>query len=179
MAQDPHRWLCLLHGLDSSSKICSNSTQLWFLFYYSMCSPSFEWQIWITWHILWSKIAFMSPFCAAIWCRNTALDLKLTNPNLFTFFLISLSPLSLATDVTDATLGAIGLWLGTRTGAGDTATLTESFFGRSPWLHGHQDFLSGEWSHPTPYLDPILLPVFFLLSFLLSSWRAVRSYRKD
>ena len=52
--------------------------------------------------------------------------------------IISLSPLSLATDVTDATLGASGLWLGTRTGAGGTATLTESFFGRSPWLHGQQ-----------------------------------------
>ena len=47
--------------------------------------------------------------------------------------------LSLATDVTDATLGASGLWLGTRTGAGGTATLTESVFGRSPWLHGQQD----------------------------------------
>ena len=40
------------------------------------------------------------------------------------------------TDVIDATLGANDLWLGTRTGAGGTATLTESFFGRSPWLHG-------------------------------------------
>ena len=50
--------------------------------------------------------------------------------------IISLSPLSLATDVTDATLGASDLWLGTRTGAGGTATLTETFFGRSPWLHG-------------------------------------------
>ena len=35
----------------------------------------------------------------------------------------SLSPLLLATDVTDATLGASGVWLGTRTGAGGTATL--------------------------------------------------------
>ena len=53
--------------------------------------------------------------------------------------IISLAPLSLATDVTDATLGASGLWLRTRTGAGGTATLTESiFFGRSPWLHGQQ-----------------------------------------
>ena len=51
---------------------------------------------------------------------------------------LSLSPLSLATDVTDATLGASGFWLGTRTGAGGTAILTESFFGRSPWLHGQQ-----------------------------------------
>ena len=50
----------------------------------------------------------------------------------------SLSPLSLTTDVTDATLGASGLWLGTRTGAGGTATLTERFLGRSPWLHGQQ-----------------------------------------
>ena len=40
--------------------------------------------------------------------------------------------------MTDATLGASGLWLGTRIGAGGTATLTESFFGRSPWLHGQQ-----------------------------------------
>ena len=36
---------------------------------------------------------------------------------------ISLSPLSLATDVIDVTLEAKGLWLGTRTGAGGTATL--------------------------------------------------------
>ena len=36
--------------------------------------------------------------------------------------IISLSPLSLATDVIDATLGASGLWLGTRT----------------PWFHGQQ-----------------------------------------
>ena len=49
--------------------------------------------------------------------------------------IISLSPLSL---VTDAILGASGLWLGTWTGAGGTATLTESFFGCSPWLHGQQ-----------------------------------------
>ena len=38
--------------------------------------------------------------------------------------IISLSPLSLASDVTDATLGASGLWLGTRTGAGGTFTLS-------------------------------------------------------
>ena len=48
------------------------------------------------------------------------------------------SPLSLATDVTDATLRASGLWLGTRIGAGGTVTLTKSFFGRSPWFHGQQ-----------------------------------------
>ena len=41
--------------------------------------------------------------------------------------IISLSPLSLATDVTDATLGASGLRPETRTGAGGTATVTESF----------------------------------------------------
>ena len=51
---------------------------------------------------------------------------------------ISLSPLTLATDVTDATLGASGLWLGTRTEAGGTATLAKSFFGHSPWVHGQQ-----------------------------------------
>ena len=34
--------------------------------------------------------------------------------------IILVLPLSLATDVTDATLGASGLWLGTRTGAGGT-----------------------------------------------------------
>ena len=38
--------------------------------------------------------------------------------------IISLSSLSLTTDVTDATLGASGLWLGTRTEAGGTVTLT-------------------------------------------------------
>ena len=37
--------------------------------------------------------------------------------------IISSSPLSLATDVIDVTLGASGLCLGTRTGAGGTATL--------------------------------------------------------
>ena len=31
--------------------------------------------------------------------------------------IISLSPLSLVTEVTDVTLGASGLWLGSRTGA--------------------------------------------------------------
>ena len=35
--------------------------------------------------------------------------------------IILLPPLSLATDVTDAILGASGLWLGTRTEAGGTA----------------------------------------------------------
>ena len=48
---------------------------------------------------------------------------------------ISLSPLSLATDVTDATFGASGLGLGNRTGAAGTATLAWSFFGRNLWLH--------------------------------------------
>ena len=45
--------------------------------------------------------------------------------------------LILVTNVTDATLGASALWLGTRTRNGGTDTL-ESFFGRSPWLHGQQ-----------------------------------------
>ena len=40
--------------------------------------------------------------------------------------------------MTDATLKASSLLLGTRIGAGGSATLTESFFGRSPWLHGQQ-----------------------------------------
>ena len=56
--------------------------------------------------------------------------------------------LSLATDVIDATLGASGLWLGTRAGAGGTTTLTESFFGRSPWLHGQLGFVKLEWPFP-------------------------------
>ena len=51
--------------------------------------------------------------------------------------IISLSPLSLATDLTDETLGASGLWLGTRTGVGGTATLTESFFLAA--AHGSMD----------------------------------------
>ena len=49
-------------------------------------------------------------------------------------------PLSLATDVT---LGASGHWLGTRTGAGGTATLTESFFWpqpMAPWTTGLHTF---------------------------------------
>ena len=44
--------------------------------------------------------------------------------------------LSLATDVTDATLGASGLLLGTRAGAGGTATLTKSFLVAA---HGSMD----------------------------------------
>ena len=55
--------------------------------------------------------------------------------------IISLSHL-LATDVTDAIIGASGIGLGTRTGAGGTTTLAKSFFGRSPWLHGQQQDLS-------------------------------------
>ena len=50
--------------------------------------------------------------------------------------IISLSPLSLMTDVTDTTLGASVHWLETQTGAGGTATLNKSCFDRSPWLHG-------------------------------------------
>ena len=42
----------------------------------------------------------------------------------------------LADDVTDATLGANGLWLGTRTGAGGTATITEIFLAAA---HGSMD----------------------------------------
>ena len=38
--------------------------------------------------------------------------------------IVSLPPLSLETDVIDPTLGASGLWLGTRRGTGGTATLT-------------------------------------------------------
>jgi hypothetical protein len=41
--------------------------------------------------------------------------------------IISLSPLSLATDVTDVSLGASGLWPGIRTGADGTDTLAQSF----------------------------------------------------
>ena len=41
-------------------------------------------------------------------------------------------------DVTDATLEASGLWLGSCRGPVGTATLAKSFFGRSPWLHGQQ-----------------------------------------
>ena len=53
--------------------------------------------------------------------------------------IISLSPLSLSTDVTDVTLGTSGLWLGTRTGAGGTAIVTRSFFDctpMAPWTTG-------------------------------------------
>ena len=53
---------------------------------------------------------------------------------------ISLSTLSLASDVAEVTLEASGLWLGTRTGAGGTATVTESFFWplpMAPWTTAH------------------------------------------
>ena len=41
--------------------------------------------------------------------------------------------------MTDATLGASGLGLETRTGVVGTATLSLSFFGRSPWLHERKE----------------------------------------
>ena len=55
-----------------------------------------------------------------IWRKGTSFEAMTgrTAPGI-----ISLPPLSLATDVTDATFGTSGLWLGTRTGAGGTATL--------------------------------------------------------
>ena len=43
--------------------------------------------------------------------------------------------------MTDATLGTSDLWLGTRTGAGGTATITKFFFfaqSMPPWTTGHQ-----------------------------------------
>ena len=46
--------------------------------------------------------------------------------------IISLSPYNQLTDVTNVTLGASGRWLGTRTGAGGTAMLAESFIVSSP-----------------------------------------------
>ena len=83
--------------------------------------------------------------------------------------LYSLSPLSLATDVTDATLGASGLWLGTRTEAGGTVTLTKFFWPQSmnplttglqpmaPWTAGSQNkkYLQKYLFHsflPSPFL---------------------------
>ena len=45
--------------------------------------------------------------------------------------------------MTDETLGASGLWLGTRTRAGGTASLTESFFWpqpMAPWTTGSEGF---------------------------------------
>ena len=50
--------------------------------------------------------------------------------------IILLSPLSLATDVTDATLEASDIWLGTWTGAGGTATLAEAILAAA---HGSMD----------------------------------------
>ena len=71
--------------------------------------------------------------------------------------ILSLPPISLATDVTDATLGASALWLGTRIGAGGTATLTKSFFfwpqPMAPWTTGLE--------HTLPYFKGELLHRFF------------------
>ena len=55
--------------------------------------------------------------------------------------IISLSSLSLATDVTDMTLGASGSWLRTLTGAGCTAGLAWIFFGPSLWPHERKNKL--------------------------------------
>ena len=75
--------------------------------------------------------------------------------------IISLSPFSLATDVTDATLGASGSWLGTRTGAGGTATLGWSFFGRSPWLHGEQEYQMQTTSWAFSHLELFIFIAYF------------------
>ena len=50
---------------------------------------------------------------------------------------------TLATDMTDATLRTSGLWLGTRTGAGGTATLKVFFLPQSmaPWTTGRLKLL--------------------------------------
>ena len=64
-----------------------------------------------------------------------------------------------ATDVTDATLGASCLWLGTRTGAGVTATLTASFWPQpmAPWTTGLLH------SPPVPHFKALqTLPLEFL-----------------
>ena len=47
--------------------------------------------------------------------------------------------------MTDAALGASGLWLGTRTGAGSTATPTKCFFWPQPWLHGGGGVVTTIW----------------------------------
>ena len=60
--------------------------------------------------------------------------------------IISFSSLSLATEVTDATLGASDLWLGTQTGAGGIATLTKTFFWpqpMAPWTAGVHHRIEG------------------------------------
>ena len=49
--------------------------------------------------------------------------------------IISISPLLLATDVTDVTLGPSGLSLGTRTGAAGTAALVATA-PMAPWAKG-------------------------------------------
>ena len=75
--------------------------------------------------------------------------------------------------MTDATLGASGLWLETRTGAGGNATLTESFFLAAACG-------SMALSTPRPFLLSFLLSFFlsFLPSFLPSRFLiAMRSYR--
>ena len=74
--------------------------------------------------------------------------------------IISFSPLSLATDVTDATLGASGLWLRTRTGAGGTATLTRSFLAAAYGSMDNSSKNNDTWS-PTPSF-----PSFFPFPFL-------------
>ena len=57
--------------------------------------------------------------------------------------ILSLSPLSLATDVTDVTLGASGLWVETRTGTGGTATLTRCFsMNNTFWFSLHHAWLT-------------------------------------
>ena len=69
--------------------------------------------------------------------------------------IISLSPLSLATDVTDATFGPSYLWLGTRTGAGGTRHTTWKFFFVS--VHGSMDDRTSEENPGKPQLGHRLL----------------------
>ena len=76
--------------------------------------------------------------------------------------IISLSPLSFAIEMTDAKLGASGLWLETRTGAGGTATPSKFFWPQpmTPWTARQWLALSGA-------LDYFFFsrPFFFFVSF--------------
>ena len=79
--------------------------------------------------------------------------------------IISLSPLSLVTDVTDATLEASGLLLGTKTGAGGTASLTESFYLAA--AHGSMDSRKRELDlRPNPLHILFFFPSFSLRDVL-------------
>ena len=87
------------------------------------------------------------------------------------------NPYNKQTGGTIVTLGKSGHWLGTRTEAGDTATLQKAFFfGLSPWLHRKQEQWRMNWRFRLTLSSILILSSHlrqaFLTFFKLATWPA-------